>query len=34
MMVELVNEGFLKKEGRSYALNVEEEELAKWKDEP
>ncbi|MBT2724850.1 FtsK/SpoIIIE domain-containing protein [Bacillus sp. ISL-46] len=32
MMVELVNEGFLKKEGRSYAINVDEEELEKWRD--
>ncbi|WHY99363.1 helix-turn-helix domain-containing protein [Peribacillus simplex] len=32
MMVELVNEGYLKKEGRSYAINVNDEELDKWRD--
>ncbi|WHX69730.1 helix-turn-helix domain-containing protein [Peribacillus frigoritolerans] len=32
MMVELLNEGHLKKEGRSYAINVNDEELDKWRD--
>ncbi|MEH7374062.1 FtsK/SpoIIIE domain-containing protein [Neobacillus drentensis] len=34
MMTELLNEGFLKKPGRSYEINADEEELTKWKDEP
>ncbi|MGE7907931.1 helix-turn-helix domain-containing protein [Peribacillus sp. NPDC094092] len=32
MMVELVNEGYLKEEGRSFAINVNDEELDKWRD--
>ncbi|MBR8646316.1 hypothetical protein KEH51_28800 [[Brevibacterium] frigoritolerans] len=32
MMVGLVNEGYLKKEGRSYAINVNDEELDKRRD--
>jgi S-DNA-T family DNA segregation ATPase FtsK/SpoIIIE len=32
MVFELVNEGWLKKEGRGYVIAVEEEELKKWRD--
>jgi DNA segregation ATPase FtsK/SpoIIIE, S-DNA-T family len=32
LMIELLSEGWLKKEGRSYEVNVDEEELNKWRD--